>query len=478
MHRLDEEYCTAMQELLLKIFKIEMGIGLIKPDGIKNVRVAGSSAEGAAIARLFRRNDLFPDHLNREMEADFEYILFEIPENLKENVEDLHGKKTGFLNLRLDLDFLRSVNQSGWSLDEEEIALILDLAAPNGYLLPYRLKEMAIDKLRFNDSDKIVRTAFAFVLSKKLQDISFTDMKEGINKSSMKYEGIVKTKQNPYLALLFDVVHLVKLKWWPKIANEWKTRRRNWPSNEQVKELTKESFIITKPTHHEDIDYDTNELRYSFSHVEKQLVLMRSRYQNMTYLIFKSMIYKWLSTIDGEENEIKSFLGKTVMFWVCEANSKEDKTFWTEDYESLLNVLRHLFAEMSKYFAAGFMPYYFIPKINVIESIPVATRDKVILKIQAVLQNIECHLPSLLEIEGWTVELINVTKSLLKLTVDLEDRNWLSIFLENPAIDLEIKGNFSKLLGLKQSADEIRDMGDYKESKKIINQACWSKTNA
>ena len=460
MQRLDEEYCTAMQELLLKIFKIEMGIGLIKPDGIKNVRVAGSSAEGAAIARLFRRNDLFPDHLNREMEADFEYILFEIPENLKENVEDLHGNKTGFLNLRLDLDFLRSVNQSGWSLDEEEIALILDLAAPNGYLLPYRLKEMAIDKLRFNDSDELVRTAFAFVLSKKLQDISFTDMKEGINKSSMKYEGIVKTKQNPYLALLFDVVHLVKLKWWPKIANEWKTRTRNWPSNEHVKELTKESFIITKPTHHEDIDYDTNELRYSFSHVEKQLVLMRSRYQNMTYLIFKSMIYKWLSTIDGEENEIKSFLGKTVMFWVCEANSKEDKTFWIEDYESLLNVLRHLFTEMSKYFAVGFMPYYFIPKINVIESIPVATRDKVILKIQAVLQNIECHLPSLLEIEGWTVELINVTKSLLKLTVDLEDRKWLSIFLENPAIDLEIKGNFSKLLGLKQSADEISDMGN------------------
>ena len=460
MHRLDEEYCTAMQELLLKIFKIEMGIGLIKPDGIKNVRVAGSSAEGAAIARLFRRNDLFPDHLNREMEADFEYILFEIPENLKENVEDLHGNKTGFLNLRLDLDFLRSVNQSGWSLDEEEIALILDLAAPNGYLLPYRLKEMAIDKLRFNDSDELVRTAFAFVLSKKLQDISFTDMKEGINKSSMKYEGIVKTKQNPYLALLFDVVLLVKLKWWPKIANEWKTRKRNWPSNENVKELTKESFIITKPTHHEDVDYDTNELRYSFSHVEKQLVEMRSRYQNMTYLIFKSMIYKWLSTIDGEENEIKSFLGKTVMFWVCEANSKEDKTFWTEDYESLLNVLKHLFTEMSKYFAAGFMPYYFIPKINVIESIPVATRDKVILKIQAVLQNIECHLPSLLEIEGWTVELINVTKSLLKLTVDLEDRKWLSIFLENPAIDLEIKGNFSKLLGLKQSADEISDMGN------------------
>ena len=105
---------------------------------------------------------MFLGHLNRETEADFEYILFEIPENLKENVEDLHGKKTGFLNLRLDLNFLRSVNQSGWSIEEEEIALILNFAAPNGYLLPYRLKEMAIDKLKFNDSDEIV------VLSKKL----------------------------------------------------------------------------------------------------------------------------------------------------------------------------------------------------------------------------------------------------------------------------------------------------------------------
>ena len=479
MHRLDEEYCSTVQELLLKIFKIEMGIGLIRPDGIKNVGIAGSTAEGAAIARFFRRNDLYPDHLNREMEADFEYTLFEIPENLKKNIEDLHGNKTGFLNLRLDLNFLRSVNQSGWSLDEEEIVLIRNIAAPNGYLLPYRLKEMALDKLRFNDSNEIIRIAFAYVLNKRLQDISFTDMKEDINKSSMKYEGIVNTEQQPYLALLFDVVHLVRLKWWPEIANEWKTRKRNWPSDENIiKELTKESFIITKPTRDEDVNYDTNELRYSFSHVEKRLVEMRSRYQNMTYLIFKSMIYKWLSTIDGEQNEIKSFLGKTVMFWVCEANNKEDKTFWKEDYESLLDVLRYLFTEMLKYFEAGFMPYYFIPKINVIESIPVATQNNVIQKIQAILQNIECHLPSFSEIEGWTVELINVTKSLLKLTIDLEDQNWLSIFIQNPVIDLEIKDNFIKLLGLNHSADDIQDMGDFEKSKKTINQACWSKTHA
>ena len=480
MQRVDEEYCSTVQELLLKIliFKSEMGIGLIKPYGIKNVRIAGSIAEGTALARFFRRNDLFPDRLNREMEADFEYILFEIPENLKENIEDLYGNKIGFLNLRLDLNFLRSVNQAGWSLDEEEIELILKNAAPCGYLLPYRLKEMALEKLRLNDSEQIVRKAFAYVLNKKSQDISFTNKKESINKSSMKFEGIVNSEKKAFLALLFDFVHLIRLKWWPEIANEWKTRKRNWPNDENIiNELTKESFIITKPTHDEDFDFDTNELRYSFSHVEKQLIEMRSCYQNMTYLIFKSMIYKWLSIIDRKENEIKSFLGKTVMFWVCEANNKEDKNFWKEDYESLVYVLKHLFTEMKKYFEAGFMPYYFIPKINVIESIPVTTQNKVIQKIHAILQNIEYHLPSFSEIEGWSVELINVTKSLLKLTVDLQDQNWPSIFLRNPDNASENKYHFVKLLSLKHSADDFQKVGDFEKSIKIIDKSCWSKIN-
>ena len=44
-------------------------------------------------------------------------------------------------------------------------------------------------------------------------------MKGGINRSSMKYEGIVKTEQNPYLALSFDFVHLFRLNWWHGVAS-------------------------------------------------------------------------------------------------------------------------------------------------------------------------------------------------------------------------------------------------------------------
>ena len=438
IQRLDEEYCSTLQEMLQNTFEFNMGIGKIQPDGVKNIRIAGSTAEETALARLFRRNDLFPDDLNREIEVDYELILFEIPENLKHHVEDLRGNKIGFLNLRLDLKLFKSVNNLGWKFEEEELMSALYHVAPNGHLLPHRLKEIYLNQQTFINTNHLIEIGFAYVLNKKRQDVSFTHVKENIKKSSVKLEGIVNIEKEPYLALSFDIVQLIKLKWWPGIADEWKTRKRNWPSDENIiNELTKESFIITKPTHDEDLDYDTNELRYSFSHVERRLVEMRSRYQNMTYLIFKCMIYKWLSSINRRKNEIKSFVAKTVMFWVCEANNKEDKTFWKEDFHSLLFIIRHLFTVMLKYFEAGFMPYYFIPKINVIESISAETRNKVIQQIQAILENIEYHLPSVSEIEEWTFELIGIIKSLLKLTVDISCQNWISIFLRNPDIASE-----------------------------------------
>ena len=326
MQRLDDEYCSTLRDLLNRIFKFDLGIGRVQPGGIKNIGIAGSTAEGAAIARIFRTNDLFPKCLNREIELDLEYVLLEIPENMRSHVEDLQGKKIGFSNLRVDSNFLKSVNRLGWDIKDEEIVSMLPKVAPNGYLLPYRLKEISLDKLRFRNSNRTIELFFASVLNKKLPDITFTNIEQGINKSSVKFDGIVNIENKPWVAISFDAVHLIKLTWWPEIASEWKTRKRNWPDNEDlIKDLTKESFIIAKPTCDEDSVFDSKEMRYSFSHMERKLVEMRSRFQNMTYLVFKCMIYKWLSPANTEHNGIKSFLGKTVMFWVCEDNHKDDK---------------------------------------------------------------------------------------------------------------------------------------------------------
>ena len=203
---------------------------------------------------------------------------------------------------------------------------MLPKVAPNGYLVPYRLKETLFDKLRFRNSDQTIELFFAYLLNKKLPDITFTNIEQGINKSSVKFDGIVNIENKPWVATSFDAVHLIKLTWWPEIASEWKTRKRNWPDNENlIKDLTKESFIVAKPTCDENFVFNSKEIRYSFSHVERKLVGMRSRFQNLTHLIFKCMIYKCLSPTNTEHNGINSFLSKTVMFWVCEDNHKDDK---------------------------------------------------------------------------------------------------------------------------------------------------------
>ena len=125
---------------------------------------------------LFQKNHLFSDCRNREIEADYEYILFEIPESSKNSVEELHGSKTGFLDLRLDLDLIKSAISIGWKVKDDDLQFILCQVAPNGYLLPFRLKELYLKKLRFKASDHLMEIAFAYALNRKSKDISFTNV--------------------------------------------------------------------------------------------------------------------------------------------------------------------------------------------------------------------------------------------------------------------------------------------------------------
>ena len=96
MQRLDDEYCSTVRDLSNSIFKFDLVIDRIESGGVKNIGIAASTAERAALARIFRTNDIFPKCLNREIELDLEYVLLEILENMKIHVEVLQGKRLVF----------------------------------------------------------------------------------------------------------------------------------------------------------------------------------------------------------------------------------------------------------------------------------------------------------------------------------------------------------------------------------------------
>ena len=86
---------------------------------------------------------------------------------------------------------------------------------------------------------------------------------------------------------------MIKLNWWPDIAREWILRERIWPSKAVISDLTKLSYLIMKSSAAPSSKNDTSfELRYSFAHLEKELVMKRSPSQAYVYLVFKSMFYK------------------------------------------------------------------------------------------------------------------------------------------------------------------------------------------
>ena len=173
------------------------------------------------------------------IEIDLEYVLFEIPQNLKSYVEDLQGKKIRFLDLRVSYNFLESVHKLGWKTEDKKLLSSLPKVAPNWYLLPFRLKEISLDKLRFRDSDQMIEVIFAYVLKKKVHwRLTFSNIKQGI-KSSVKFDGFVNIENMPWVALSGDTVRLIRLK--------WKSKKRSCRDNGNlIEELIKKIFIMTR----------------------------------------------------------------------------------------------------------------------------------------------------------------------------------------------------------------------------------------
>ena len=216
----------------------------------------------------------------------------------------------------------------------------------------------------------------------------------------------------------------VELQWWPKIANEWISRKRVWPSQKIVDSLATKCHLIDKP-----YDDDVNDvLRYSFAWIEKELIHLRIPQQKLVYLIFKSMIYKWIKPINPDQ--ISSFIGKTVMFWVVE-ETNIDSLLWYESDEAIVQAITLLFTRLKNMLEQKFIPFYFVPSINIIDNMANDIRVDIIGVIDDILKNLVGHIPD------------NVTDVCKKLT----SMGLLVPFFNNFNISIWSKANLDKFLG-------------------------------
>jgi len=266
--------------------------------------------------------------------------------------------------------------------------------------------------------------------------------------------------KQPFVAVSFDTVLLFRLPWWPSIADQWKERQRNWPSQTAIDNISSVSYIIAKPSRDGKNDRETTELRYAFSHVERNLVDMRKPHQNFVYLIFKVMFYKWIKLIDSDR--MTSFIAKTIMFWTCE-EFPPDHEFWNDDEQSVIEALSYLFKQMLEAFKSENLPYFFLADVNVIESfseIAESKKEELRTKVSSILSNITAFIHYQIENEMKAGnEILNTIKATYQVFEEIK-RNDYRRLLHQPELIPDVLEFFMNEVDfdkIKREAKRIED---------------------
>ena len=136
------------------------------------------------------------------------------------------------------------------------------------------------------------------------------------------------------------------------------------------KELFQYIFVIPKPSLQEKDDPSTTEWSYSFAHIENNIFAEQlSEEQKLVYLIFKSIINKWLKPL--KPNTVTSYVCKTLLLWKCH-NIPPGNPFWSNTIDAVRELLEDLISPLRN----GFLSDYFVVESSVLEKYDLTLREK------------------------------------------------------------------------------------------------------
>ena len=176
-----------------------------------------------------------------------------------------------------------------------------------------------------------------------------------------------------------DQVPAIVVKDWPYIAGEWVNRGRLWPNKPLVKKIVmKGCHVVPKPCY----GVKSNDLldwRWSFSLAEIILANARTKEMDLSYLVLKSIFYRYLKPVEYNDETLTSYLIKTVMLWQCEENYEN---WWSE--RTIVSCISVLMNKLKESFYNKHLPHYFIRDINLFDNIA----DELVFYGQAILESI------------------------------------------------------------------------------------------
>lgn len=154
-----------------------------------------------------------------------------------------------------------------------------------------------------------------------------------------------------------DTVVALKCREWPKIAEEWIERRRefDWPGGALIEEAVEKGCYLVPIGGHQS-QCEEIEWRISFVLAERLLIRNMNFIQRFVYSILKTIrkeIFGHFSAI------ISSYIVKTAVLWVSEEN---DVSSWEPGF--VLRYVRLCFLKILNFLQVDFCPNFFMNKCN------------------------------------------------------------------------------------------------------------------
>ena len=360
---MDQRITNTLEKILKSLMeKKELKLG-------NSIPLLGSMSEGSFSAGFFEAVISGVPTID----IDFAFKGKDASINKKHRHFIIESQKPGFVYLKLekeiDKEYFRGVLLN---YDDDDVVDQI-VGECNDFIKTNQLKEILRRSNAFEPID--YETALSFLFNIPRRRIVVKQVRR-VTKSSTDQTNEVYLDGVLKAIIHVDFPILMQLDWPCLYVKLWKKRQRKWPDLDSLSKVLKISFLIAKTSREEKSNINATELQYSFAHIEQKIMRLLSTNQRTLFYTAKVIFKKWIQPLS--EVYFPSFLVKNTMFWICEQTPPDDPLWDFISDEEFFTSLRYFFIKLTGYFMNGFMPYYFIPDVNLIEGLPDELFEKVL----------------------------------------------------------------------------------------------------
>ena len=329
---------------------------------LKKIDPSGSIRQGSFSSSLFNPSSREKgEKICKEMDIDITLVG---EEELKSStcLRDVEGK-LGLVEVRSKCltNVIHDKLKYNWTKTE--------------FIQHYWLKELILIrlvKLEVKEMREFKNILASYLRSQKRKFKTIeTKLEISISKATSQKLFDILVDSKTYWKIKLDFSYLIETKFTPKVLQEFSERTPYNLSPSVLDHL----FIVAKSSHEEKSNKNTTEWSYSFCHIENHIFTdVFTDTHNLIYLVTKSIFKKHIQPLD--DNLLTSYLIKTVSFWRFESE-KFSQDDWFND-TMILSQTQIMFKDLKRFLEKGFLPMYFIPKLNLIETMDTKLRNAVI----------------------------------------------------------------------------------------------------